>query len=627
VVIIASCAASAGPLTRPTPATAPDGSVRLVSSDSCDSALSALRRAALPHVGPSGFASGSTTDKADVAVGRAESSAKAVPELPAAPDHTATNIHEAGVDEPDVVKTDGRRVVTVSGGRLRVVDAASHTITGTVDLPTGSAAELVMHGDRALVILPAPGPLLERQSPPAEITDQGETRLVLVDLAGTPRVTGTLVVSGQYVDTRQVGGVARVVIRSGPRIAFVHPDGTRSGARSLQENRAALEDARIDDWLPRYRLEAANTRREGRLVDCARISHAAVHSATSMLTVLTFDLPRELGTGDAVSIVADGDTVYGTGTSLYVADDHHHPALPRTRAVSVPSTVIHQFDLSQAGPPRYAASGEVGGLLLNQYALSEYAGHLRVATTTTVTAVPCCARRPPDSHSTVTVLQRQGNTLVEKGRLDGLGAGERIQAVRFAGSVGYVVTFRQTDPLHTLDLSDPSRPRAVGELKITGYSAYLHPAGGTHLIGVGQEATEGGRRLGTQVSLFDIGDPAAPRRIAAHHLPESGSEVEFDPHAFLYRPDVGLIVVPVSRTVQVVERPQDEPVSGALVLRLRDGAFTELGMLRHPAAAPYGYTGIRRALVIGDELWTVSSAGILVSSADQLVQRTWLRFT
>jgi hypothetical protein len=624
-MIIASCAGSAGPLTIPAPATAPDGSVRLASFDSCDSALSEFRRAALPRVGTAGLGNDFTADKADVAVGRTDSRSNAVPETPATPDHTATNTHEVGVDEPDIVKTDGRRVVTVSGGRLRVVDSASHMITGTVDLPTGPAAALLMRGDRVLVVLPGQGPLLERQSPPAKTTDHGETRLVLVDLVGTPRVAGTLAVGGRHVDTRQVGGVARVVIQSGPRIAFVHPDGIRSAPRSVQENRAALGDARIDDWLPRYRLEVANTRREGRLVDCGRISHTPVHSAISMLTVLTFDLQRELGTGDAVSIVADGDTVYGTGTSLYVADDHQ--LLPaRIRGVSAPSTVIHQFDVSQAGPPRYTASGEVGGSLLNQYALSEYAGHLRVATTTTATTVPCCDR-PPDSHSTVTVLERRGNVLVEKGRLGGLGAGERIHAVRFAGSVGYVVTFRQTDPLHTLDLSDPSRPRAVGELKITGYSAYLHPAGGNQLIGVGQEATEAGRRLGTQVSLFDVGDPAAPRRITAYHLPDSSSEVEFDPHAFLYRPETGLIVLPVSRSMRVVERPQDEPVSGALVLRLRDGALTELGTLHHPVAEPYGYDGIRRALVIGDELWTVSSAGILVSSADQLVQRAWLRFT
>ena len=148
--------------------------------------------------------------------------------------------------------------------------------------------------------------------------------------------------------------------------------------------------------------------------------------------------------------------------------------------------------------------------------------------------------------------------LGELGRVSGLGRGETIHSVRFLGDVGYVVTFEQTDPLYTVDLADPAAPRVTGELQILGYSAYLHPVGDGRLIGVGQDATEEGRQLGTQVALFDVRDPAAPTRVAQTTLPSASSAAEWDHRAFLWWPDgtdgpegpggapAGLVAVPVS---------------------------------------------------------------------------------
>jgi hypothetical protein len=422
-------------------------------------------------------------------------------------------------------------------------------------------------------------------------------------------------VDGRYVDARHVGGVARVVVHSTPRLPWVYPTDGREPAEALRRNKEIAATAPIDAWLPRYRLHSSTGTSEGNLVACDRISHPPVHSATSMLTVLTFPLPGELGTGDGVSIVADGDTVYGTGTSLYVADDHRLAPTPSAR----PSTAIHQFDISQPGPPRHVASGEVAGSLLNQYSLSEHDGHLRVATTSGAPGIP---EQAPATQSSVTVLKRSGASLVETGRLDGLGVGERIYSVRFLGPVGYVVTFRQVDPLYTLDLSDPAKPRKVGELKITGFSSYLHPVGDGRLIGVGQEATDEGRALGTQVSLFDVANPGEPKRIAQHHVPGGYSEVEFDPHAFLHHPEKDLVALPV------LEIGTDTPAAvgaGVLVLRLRDGTFTSAGTVRHQSAA--GDPGIRRALVIGDDLWTVSSSGAQVNRIDGMGVRAWVPFS
>ncbi len=135
---------------------------------------------------------------------------------------------------------------------------------------------------------------------------------------------------------------------------------------------------------------------------------------------------------------------------------------------------------------------------------------------------------------------------MQLGQVGGLGKGEQIHAVRFLGDTGYVVTFRQVDPLYTLDLSDPAKPRAVGELKIRGYSAYLHPLEPGLLLGVGQDASERGATLGTQVSLFDVSDPARPSRLHQWTVPGgSSSEAEWDHHAFLWWAPSKLAVLPV----------------------------------------------------------------------------------
>ena len=143
------------------------------------------------------------------------------------------------------------------------------------------------------------------------------------------------------------------------------------------------------------------------------------------------------------------------------------------------------------------------GVLLSQWSLSEWEGALRVAST----EQPVWWGGPrTESETTVTTLGQRGDALVRLGRVGGLGKGERVYAVRFIGDVGYVVTFRQVDPLYTLDLSAPSQPVVRGELKIRGYSAYLHPVGDDLLLGIGQDADDDGRVVGAQASLFDVSD-------------------------------------------------------------------------------------------------------------------------
>ncbi|MFG2061907.1 beta-propeller domain-containing protein [Micromonospora sp. NPDC048871] len=587
----------------------------LVSFDSCSDALTELRAAARETVGPYGFEGGTLLSTRAAAEGRAL--AKGALGGSAPPDHSTTNNHEAGADEPDVVKTDGRRIVTVTGGGLRVIDPVSRRITGRLDLPGGKAGaywgsyRLLLLGNRALVLAEGTPFVAVDRSRPGPSTEAA--RLFLVDLTGAPALIGTYRIEGSLLDGRLTGTTARVVIRSTPRLEFPYvPEG--SDRARTRQNRAVIDSAGIESWLPEYEWTAGNERHTGR-VDCDRLSRPERMTGTSVLTVLSFDLGTDrLGDGDPVSVAADANTVYGTPNSLYLAGQQppRKPGLLRWRpGLRDQVTEIFQFDTAGSGRPRYLASGAVPGWLINQYALSEWDGHLRVATT-----LGEVWGDEGESESTVRVLRRDGGALVSVGAVGGLGRGERIYSVRYLGPVAYVVTFRQTDPLYSLDLSDPAAPRMTGELKITGYSAYLHPLPDGRLLGVGQEADGQGRTEGVQVSLFDVRDPSRPTRLDQWHLPRGWSTAEYDPHAFLHWPATGLVVLPVD--------------AGVRLLRVDADKISEIGQVTHPVTTTDRARlrpAVHRALMIGDLLWTVSDAGLRASDPVTARSLDWIPTT
>ena len=150
------------------------------------------------------------------------------------------------------------------------------------------------------------------------------------------------------------------------------------------------------------------------------------------------------------------------------------------------------------------------------------------------------------SQSYVTVLGTVGNQLVPVGQLSGLGSGQKIYSVRFVGDIGYIVTFRQVDPLYTIDLSDPTAPKVAGQLELEGYSSYLHPLGNGLLLGVGQDVGANNEPSGAMLELFDVSDPAAPKLVQKTSLGQgSSSQVQYDHHAFLFWPATNLAVLPV----------------------------------------------------------------------------------
>ena len=200
------------------------------------------------------------------------------------------------------------------------------------------------------------------------------------------------------------------------------------------------------------------------------------------------------------------------------------------------------------------------------------------------------------------------------------------------------MTFRQTDPLYTLDLSDPAQPKVVGQLPLSGYSAYLYPIDASHLIGIGQSVNAYGETAGTQISLFDVSDLAAPVRLATYDLQFGHSEAEFDPHAFLYWPATRLLVLPVQLPYGTTPQPtapggtvQPSPYSGvseAVVLHVDDHGFTELGTITHPATIDNPAGGlIRRSLIVGSALWTLSDSGLKANDSTTLAPLAWVPFS
>ena len=394
-----------------------------------------------------------------------------------------------------------------------------------------------------------------------------------------------------------------------------------------------MRRAPITAWLPKYQRSDAVGVVSSRIVACGSVSDPVDYTGAALLTVYSIDLRRrpeqrfdgQPGRRWGHRLRHDQQPLHSQQPAVVVraeapADGRAEPRQPSLAPQMPPQhTQIHRFDISRPGAPRYVASGEVSGRLLNQYSLSDYAGYLRVATTTG----DALADEPGDSNAVSTssssVYVLRADTLTKVGELDGLGKRERIYAVRFIGALGYVVTFRQMDPLYTLDLRDPAAPRIAGTLELTGYSAYLHPAADRTLIGIGQEATAQGRPLGTQISLFDVSNPASPRRLA--HLVKTNfqSSAESDPHAFLYWPQIGTAVLPVNSWTN------GQVSAGALVLSVAHHQITEHGTVTQPTAPPEsGEAGITRSLIIGHDLWTVSDRGLMVNDLATLNPQAWI---
>jgi hypothetical protein len=410
------------------------------------------------------------------------------------------------------------------------------------------------------------------------------------------------------------GGVARVTVAT--------PTGVRPE-----------DEPKFRTWMPKMQVTREDTGavQQRSIAPCTSVRRPQIFAGLGLLTVLTIDLDKGIAPVDSDAILADASTVYASKDRMYLATERWMDPEVLQDGTVYPgrATTVHGFDVSKPDETRYVGSGNVRGYLLNQFSLSEHKGALRVATTEDPPWLADGTRAPGESESFVTVFDETPDGLRQVGRVGGLGKGERIYAVRFFGDVGFVVTFRQVDPLYTLDLAEPASPRVVGELKIPGYSAYLHPIGDDLILGLGQSADDNGRTQGTQVSLFDVKDLRDPKRL--HQKPfgqYTYTQAENDHHAFLWWGPTKLLVLPLS---EYSANDYRESFDGAVGLHVdRAAGFTEAGRTQHPKLDEdqYGsYTPpIVRSLVANDRLFTISYLGVQAGRLDTLAGTAFVPF-
>jgi len=741
LAVAAACGACAGPATRNvgyrppttttttlrvTTTTAPPAAkptVRLVSYGSCDSFLSQVKAEALSEVTANGLplrygyaggggvmgepmmgspmmgvAAGASGAGGAASAGGAGGAAQGSAAAPVAgTDFSTTNNQEAGVDEPDLAKTDGNVMVVLRQNPvgLQVLDVSGKPrLAAFMPLPDLSGqASLFLAGGNAVVLgtqwsspppapepptpapAPAPQPGAATSSGPAQpapnqpqqvqpapvqplppqpvYASQAKTRVVVVAVSDPdhPRLIRSFTLDGNEVGARLVSGRIELVLQSNPTVPFVFPPQPtpETSAQALAENKSAIERSVVTQWLPSLRLDQTGATH---LASCGSAMHPTVASGLATVSVVTLD-PNSDVPGHEVTVVGNASTVYASTTAMYLAtagitEQPEMMGLPQQGV----TTDIHAFDLTDPTSPRYVGSGSVAGGILDQYSLSDNDGYLRVATTVGVPTPPPREGEPPRtlSDNRVTILQPVGGALVPVGQVSGLGQGEKIYGVRFLGSLGYVVTFRQTDPLYVLDLSDPHHPALRGQLQLPGYSSYLHPLGGGLLLGLGRDVDGNYRTTGVQLSLFDVSDPAHPVLRSRIHLDNAWTSADTDHHQFLYWGPRHLAVVPLQQSQPPSGSGSGQaqaPFQGAVAFRVdpttgitEAGRVTQAGRDRsQPQPGPYGSgaagvasppvyygAGIDRALVVGGVLYTVSQQGVLASDITSFSDIAWMPF-
>ncbi len=530
-----------------------------------------------------------------------------------APAHSTTNVQEAGVDEPDIVKTDGNRIVAVAQSRVHLVGLDGGRMRLRKTLPDTMVRNVFLSGERVLVFS---GETAQSFEPGLQWAGQ-QAVLTMYDISNLsdPKLIATMTIDGDVLDARLMGTQVRVVTVASPDVDAPSPVYTPDGEiseESKDELRAAVAKTNVDDWIPTYTLQDGTGAEvsKGRLVECANLAHPEAFSGLDTVALSSFDMGSALQPRKTVGVIAGGQQIYATETSTYVSTtDWSSDGSPA-------KTSLHKFVTPQSGASTYKGSGEVPGALLNQYAMSEYKGVLRVASTVAERRGWTNSRQI--IQGLVTTLREQGGELRQLGQVGGLGRqdNESIRAVRFIEERGYVVTFRQTDPLYVLDLRNAAAPKVAGELKIPGYSGYLHPVGENLLLGVGQSGVDAGNtasqpvrggQVGVQFSLFDISDPASPRRIDTQTYGGGAAAAEFDPKAFLYWQPRNLIIAPTNLHG---DHRGKRAFSGLVLLRANADGLSELGRLA--TTEPYG-TAVR-SLVIGDTVYILTDHTLQANS-------------
>lgn len=551
-----------------------------------------------------------------------------------ASDFSQTNVQEAGVDESDTVKTDGtcfyiadRQAVNI----VRAVPSDNMALLNTI--PIDGMVDSLYYYNGMLAVLYLPDEELYYSwtddselfliGTPYWIPFNARTGLLLVDVRNpfNPVPLLNVMIDGMPVSSRLTDGRLYLVQQFLPELPPIQQwyDGTEADRIVVaMENQLILDSVGLDDMVPFIEIRdgSGNPVSTQRLVDTQDFYHPLEPGGASMVTVTSFDLAAILsGNVDgtkpfkSIGVVADAHAIYASTRSLYLtANDWQEDGDDWQEF-----TRIHKFDISGT-PVVYAGSGRVDGRLLNQFSMGEYEGVLRIATTTGF-------GWDGSSRNHVYCLESSAGSLATIGKIENLAPGETLYSARFMGARGFLVTFVQIDPLFTLDLSDPTEPKVAGELKVPGYSTYIHLLDDNHLLTIGKDAVveeEWVLDQGVRLSIFDVTDLADPQLLHTVIIGDRGTESEaaYNPKAFTLwkQGNRNLLAIPVDLAETDTDPVDPEEYglhtfSGLYVYEVTSGSgFELLGRISTAPATgePYYYSwDWTRGIFIGDDVYAV----------------------
>jgi len=529
---------------------------------------------------------------------------------PGESDYSTTNIQVAGVDEADIVKTDGEYIYLVSGNKSIIVKAyppGEAQIVSQIELE-GTIIGIFINGAR-LVLFEQEMPYylyyddmpVEEESPIGYISPTIAIKVYDVSDRENPQLQREVSSDGQYVSSRMIGDYAYVVINE--------PVYEEEGEPILPEIRVGGNETEI----PATDIYYSNV-------------SDYYYMYTTIIAINTQNDDQE-PTYETILLGASGN-LYVSLNNIYLTFPVWGTDILGREVWDSPRTSIHRIHI-EGDEIEYMASGEVPGMVLNQFSMDEYDSHFRVATTTW--------GETTGNH--VYILDMDLNIV---GSVEDLAPGETIYSARFMGERGYLVTFKQVDPLFVIDLSDPNHPRELGYLKVTGYSDYLHPYDETHIIGVGKETTDAGEFAwyqGVKISLFDVSDVGNPQEISKLEIGDRGTDspVLWDHKAFLFDKSRNLMVMPILvAEVDLSDYPEGVPSwaygeavwQGAYVFHVslsagieEKGRITHIEGIADPEQGDYYYYSpfaVERSLYIDDVLYTISQAKIKMNDLETL---------
>ncbi|TAL42651.1 MAG: hypothetical protein EPN89_17285 [Methylovulum sp.] len=533
--------------------------------------------------------------------------------------HSETNVQVEGVDEGDVVKTDGQYLYRIQNGQVRIVrayPADNMALVASLQFDTTfSPVELYLHGDQLIVVgtgwqeesgngaVPAtPGNGLAKI---AIWAPSGESRTIarvydITDRAN-PSMQREIAFSGDYLSSRRIGDSVYLIGRKYPRYFlnyFVDAD-IRSGQLKMTR----------DNILPHISDSAVASGEEHPL-PLTDLYYFPNFVEPDYVVVAGFRLNALAEEADIKAYLGGGEITYASSKNLYLSAADYSGDTATDPSVTAPVTHLYKFALNNGGI-NFRMGGEVPGTVLNSFSMDEHNNYFRIATTVD----QWMQTGDTGSVQTWNNLYTLDADMKIAGRLEHLAEGERIYSARFIGERSYLVTFRQTDPLFVIDLSTPEAPKVLGELKIPGFSNYLHPYDENHILGFGQDTEEtdtGVVTKGMKLALFDVSDVEKPVQMHSLTIGEQGtySPLMYDHKALLFDKTRGLLGFPISETAQKPgEDWPTEVFQGAhlYTISLADGFQKQAAISHQGDGELYDWNHyIQRLLTIGDQLYTLS---------------------